>query len=565
MLNIFDLLKNKKSLYQNFKPVVLVVLDGFGVAPNSYGNAIARATKPNLDYFWKNYPSSSLIASGESVGLPANQVGNSEVGHLTIGAGRVVVQELERINEAIKDGSFFENKALLQLTSHLSTYNSRLHLMGLVSSGNVHSSVDHLYAVLEFAKRQKIKNISLHVFLDGRDAQPMDGINVVDKLNKFLIENDLGRIASISGRFYAMDRDRRWERTELAYKAIVEGLGPTASDPLVCIKSYYDNGITDEFIPPTVITQNLNGQISPVGTVNDNDGVFFFNFRADRAIQLSLAFTYPDFENLKSFKFGHQPGAAKQIGEATFTKTFNRGKFPKNMFFVSMAEYHKDIAVSSIAFKPNTVNKSLPEILSANSIKQAHLAESEKEKMVTYYFDGLREDPYFGEDTYIVASPRVPTYDKKPEMSLGKLVSEFKHELYKGIYGFFVMNFANPDMVAHSGNIDATIKGIDAVDKALGELYKEVLGFDGTLIITADHGHAESMQNFSGGGKFFYTSETGEINTEHSANPVPFIIINRSLAGRKLMNGSLEDVAPTILNIMKFVKPVEMTGKNLLV
>lgn len=570
MLDFLNIFKRNKKVYKGVGPCVLVVLDGYGIAPPSSGNAITLAKKPNLDMLTSSYPSSSLIASGESVGLPANEVGNSEVGHLTIGAGRVVLQDLERINKAISDGDFYDNKSLLQLSSHLVTNSSpetrgssgqaKLHIMGLVSTGKVHSSIDHLYALLEFVKRRELKNVFLHLFTDGRDAAPNAGIEVITKLTDYLKVNQVAKIATISGRYYAMDRDRRWERTEAAYNAMVLGKGKQASDPLVAVKSYYDNAITDEFIEPTVIMSGA----SPTATIDDGDGIFFFNFRADRAIQLSLAFSMKNFESLKSFEMSHQQGFArtKEKEQSKFSQTFNRQKVPQNLFFVTMRSYHKDIPASAVAFGPINVVNSLPEVLSAKGFKQAHIAESEKEKMVGYYFDGLREDKYFGEDVYIIASQRVATYDKHPEMSAKKITQEFTKQLLKGQYHFFVINFANPDMVAHSGNLQATIRGVEVVDECIGELYKNIMKQNGTLIITADHGNAEEMQSFKNS-SFFYTSQTGSINTEHSNNPVPLIIANNSLRGRKLLSGSLGDVAPTILAIMNVVKPPEMIGKNL--
>lgn len=559
MLDFLNIFKNK-NIYKDGGPMVLVVLDGFGIAPNSSGNAITLAKKPNIDMLLVNYPNSSLIASGESVGLPANEVGNSEVGHLTIGAGRVVLQDLERINKAISDGDFYDNKALLSVSSHLSTNSSKLHIMGLVSTGKVHSSIDHLYALLEFCKRRELKNVFLHIFLDGRDAAPNAGIEVVTKLQEFLKVNGIAKIATIAGRYYAMDRDRRWERTEATYKAMVLGYGKQAADPLVAIKSYYDNATTDEFIEPTVI---LNGN-RPLATIDNGDAVFLFNYRADRAIQLSLALAEKNFENLKSFEMSHQQGFArtKEKEKTKFSQTFNREKIPSNLFFATMRQYHKDIHSNAVAFGPITVTNSLPEVLSGVGLKQAHIAESEKEKMVSFYFDGLREDAFFGEDIYILPSQKVATYDKHPEMSAKKIVGEFKKQLNKGIYHFFVLNFANPDMVAHSGNLQATIKAIEVVDQSIGEMFKEIMYHNGTLVITADHGNAEEMQSFKNS-SFFYTSQTGSINTEHSNNPVPLLIVNNSLKGKKVLNGNLGDAAPTILAIMKIEKPIEMTGRNL--
>lgn len=543
------------------KPVVLIIMDGFGIAPASKGNAISSSKTPNYDSYLSEYPHGELIASGESVGLPANEVGNTEVGHLTIGTGRVIYQDLKRINVAIEKGTFFDNKALLGAAAHTKKFGSKLHIFGLVSSGAVHSSLAHLHALLQFCKKEEVSNVFLHIFTDGRDAPPNEGLEVVVKLEEYLKTIKKGQIASISGRYFAMDRDRRWDRTQKAYQAIVLGQGFHTNSAQEAIKSAYARNQSDEFIEPTVIIKDAR----PLATVDDNDAIVFFNFRIDRPKQLTMAFVIDDFENLRSFDFGYDPVTNKREGEINLSGTFSRVKKPNNLFFVTMTEYQKGLPVSAVAFGPEMVEKTLSVTLSERGLKQMHMSESEKERFITYYFDGLREKGTLGEDTLIVPSPKVPTYDKKPEMSLPRLVGEFKKELSKGIYHFFAINFANPDMVAHTGNLEATIEAIEIVDRYLGELVEEVLKYDGTVFITADHGNAEELLTFPSS-TFFYTTSAGIVNTEHSNNPVPFIAVNESLKGepRVLPKGVLSDVAPTILDFMKIQIPPDMTGRSLL-
>jgi 2,3-bisphosphoglycerate-independent phosphoglycerate mutase len=546
------------------RPVVLLVLDGFGIAPESQGNAISEARTPNLNNFKKNYPNTSLIAAGESVGLPANEAGNSEVGHLTIGAGRVIYQSLPKIEMSIKDGSFFENPEFLSVLAHVRKNQSRLHIMGLVSSGSVHSSLNHLYALLELCRKYSFSNVVLHLFTDGRDAPPNDAANVISKLESYLADTKCAQIASVSGRYWAMDRDARWERTKKAYDAIVSGIGLHANSATEAIKSSYEKGVSDEFIEPTVIMKE--GKV--FATVSDNDGVIFFNFRIDRPRQLTMAFVFPNFEELKYVEFGYTPHGkqkARKEGEIAAGSTFKRDKWPKNIYFVTMTEYQKNLPVSAIAFPPEVINETLPEMISRAGLKQLHLTESEKERMVTFYFDGLHDEKYVGEDTDIVPSPNVPTYDKKPEMSVAKIVEEFKKTVLKDYYHFYIMNFANPDMVAHSGNIKATIQAIQAVDKALGVVADITLLSSGILIVTADHGNAEELLTYPIG-TFFFTTSKGSVNTEHSNNPVPFFLIDSKFKGKRniLHSGSLVDVAPTVLDLMGLPIPSLMTGTSLL-
>jgi 2,3-bisphosphoglycerate-independent phosphoglycerate mutase len=543
------------------KPVVLLVLDGWGIAPPSEGNAITTAKTPNMDKFQSTFPHAELIAAGEPVGLPANEEGNSEVGHLIIGAGRVILQSLKRINFSIEEGTFYDNKAFMQVAANVKKYKSKLHLMGLVSTGNVHSSIDHLHALLEFCRKRGItSNLYLHLFTDGRDAPPNEGIKVIKGVEDKIRNLRMGKVATVSGRYYAMDRDRRWQRTQKAYEAIVMGKGNTANSSLDAVQKAYDKNQTDEFIEPTVIIENN----SPVATVDDNDAVIFFNFRVDRPKQLTMAFVLPDFENLKSYKFGYDPDHATKEGVVISGPTFKREKKPQNVFFVTMTEYEKNLPVSAIAFPPEKAGISLPSTISENGLKQLHLTESEKERMVTIYFDGLREARFPGEDVLIVPSPKVPTYDKKPEMSVYEIVRELKKALYQNKHHFYILNFANPDMVAHSGSIKATIKAIEHVDKAIGMVADAVLAVDGTLVITADHGNAEELLTYPTA-SFFFTTSKGDVNTDHSGNPVPLIVVGNKYKSKptNLGRGTLSDIAPTILHLMQLPVPEQMKGRNL--
>lgn len=545
--NIFN-----KNSAPPISPVVLVSLDGWGLAPPSRGNAISIAKTPNMDSLYANYPHGELIASGESVGLPATEVGNSEVGHLTLGVGRVIYQSLKRINIAIEDGSFYENKAFEAATRHVLTNNSSMHLIGLVSSGNVHSNIDHLYALLQFCKKNNLSRVYLHLFCDGRDAPPNEGVEMLAGIQARLELMKLGKIATVSGRYYAMDRDARWARVQKTYDAITSGAGRQAYSPIDAVKQSYSEGKSDEFIEPTVIIENGKAH-----TIDDNDAAIFFNFRVDRARELTMAYVLPDFEHTNTAQFGLQSEGGI---------TFERTKKVKNLFFVTMTQYHKDFPVSAVAFPPQfNFPDSLPETFSKNHINSLHLAESEKERMVTFYFRGMNATPFPMEKSIIVPSPKVETYDKKPEMSALNILNEFEKGISKNIYRFIIINFANPDMVAHSGNIEATVKAIEVVDRILGEVIKTVLTKNGVLIITADHGNAEELLTFPNQ-TFYYTTNIGAKNTDHSTNPVPVVIASNSLKGRVevILKGTLADIAPTICAIMKIPVPASMTGKNLL-
>ncbi len=569
---MFNIFKNNyklsagdlRKLQRNkIKPCVILFLDGFGIAPHSAGNAITQANKPNFSKYYQNYPHTELIAAGESVGLPANEAGNSEVGHLTAGVGRVIYQSLPRINLSIKDESFYENRAFIQAVAHTRKYASKIHIMGMVSSGTVHSSNDHLYALLEFCRRSGIGGVNLHLFTDGRDAPPTDSINIISEIEKKLLGTDIAKIRTITGRYYAMDRDARWERTQKAYDLITLGKGNYANSAIQAIQDSYAKNITDEFIEPVTINYTDNKYPG----VSDNDAIIFFNFRIDRPRQLAMAFTIADFENIKQVEFGYLPHELRsQKNETIGSKTFKRQRVVKNLFFVSMTEYQKNLPVSAIAFPPQEITNTLGETIAKAGLKQIHLAESEKERMVTFYFNGMKEQRLPNEDVLIVPSPKVAVYDKKPEMSVYKIASEFKKAVLKDIYNFFVVNFANPDMVAHTGNLDATIKAVEAVDEATGVLVEATLVSGGTVLITADHGNAEELITYPVG-TFFYTSESGSKNTEHSNNPVPLFVLNNNLQGKMDIlqaGGSLSDVAPTALAVMGLSVPSEMTGKNLL-
>jgi len=551
---------NKKEF--KLHPVVLVVLDGFGLAPPSRGNAISLAKKPFFDYLMQEFPHTQLIASGESVGLPANEVGNTEVGHLILGAGRIIFQDLKRIDLAIEKGSFYNNQAILKTIEHARKNSSKLHILGLVSSGKVHSSISHLYALLQFCKKEDFKNVFLHIFTDGRDAPPKEGIEIVSALEEHLRLMKLGKIASVCGRYFAMDRDRRWARTERAYKAIVLGEGQKAVSAKQALEQAYSKNITDEFIEPTVI---VNADATPISTIDDNDAVVFFNFRIDRPRQLVMALCLPNFETIKTFDFGYNVEKSREEGTVVLGETFKREKVPKNLFVTTFTEYHKNIPVSAVAFPPEVVENSLAQVLSENGLRQLHMAESEKERFVTYYFDGLREKRFSQEDVLIVPSAKVSTYDKKPEMSLPDLSSRFISSLERDYYHFVLVNIANPDMVAHSGDLSATIKAIEIVDFYLKKMVEQVLRVGGIAFITGDHGNAEELLTFPSI-SYFYTSKEGVINTDHSNNPVPLIVVAKEFQGKnsELPKGELSDVAPTILKVMGLQVPEVMTGKNLL-
>ncbi len=520
------------------KPTVLIVIDGWGVAPDGDGNAITRAHTPNFDRFIRTYPTMTLRASGEEVGLSWGEMGNSEVGHLGIGAGRVYYQTFPRINRAVDVGEFNTNEAFAHAFEHVKQQGSRLHLIGMVSQGRVHSMDTHCHALLEAAKKAGLKDVFVQAILDGRDTIQNAGIDFITTLQEKIAQIGIGKIASLSGRYYAMDRDTRWDRIQHAYEVMAAGKGVQATDPVEAIKASYQNEVYDEEFEPTVITENDE----PVGLVQDNDAVIFFNFRPDRMRELTEAFVLPGFDG------------------------FQR-KAVVNLFPVTMAEYEKGLPVE-VAFPPEVIEKTLAQILSERGLTQLHIAETEKYAHVTFFLNGTREEPFPGEDRVIIPSPKVAAYNEQPEMSAYQITERVVKEMRENRFDFIVMNFANPDMVGHTGDLEAGIKAVEVVDACLGKIVEETLVREGHVFITADHGNAEEMKNL----------RTGEMYKEHATNPVPFLIIGKqyeghpSIAGEvpegdlSLMSpvGMLADVAPTILAVMGIDQPTEMTGQALL-
>lgn len=539
----------------NMTPVILIVLDGYGIAPAGSGNAIYLARPQNINSFLYSFPNTQLKASGEAVGLPSGEVGNTEVGHLNLGAGRIVYQSLPRINLSIADGSFYENKTLKEALKHLKKTQGKLHLIGLVSQGSVHASLDHLYALLFFCQENHFKKVYLHVITDGRDAPPKAAKIYLDNLQQKLDHLGFGEVATIMGRYYAMDRDKRWERTAKAYFCLTKGEGFRAYSWGEAVDKSYREGKTDEFIEPTNILKNNN----PVALIEKGDAVIFYNYRIDRPRQLTKAFVLENFE-LEANKTSYDPYATKYYKkhateDEILTPPFKRGKKIDNLYFITMTEYEKNLP-AMVAFSPSIVNMPLGRVLAENQLPQLRMAESEKERFVTYYFNGLRETKFAFEDRLIIPSSKVITYDLKPEMSAYEITEVLIKKMYESKYPFMLVNFANPDMVGHTGNLQAGIRAVLAVDDCLGKIVEVVLKLDYTAFITADHGNVEEMINL----------KSGEISTEHSANPVPFVAINNKLQGRavKLQQGILADVAPTILSLLKIPKPAEMIGRNLL-
>ena len=547
---------NKKTSF-----VCVTVLDGWGISIPGPGNAITQANTPNMDKLYASFPHTQLEASGEAVGLPRGEAGNTETGHINLGAGKIVYQDLARINLSIADGSFFTNEVILSAFSHAKKSNSNLHLMGLVGAGGVHSNLEHLFALITIAKQQNFKNLYLHLFTDGRDSPPTASKVYINRIRETLQKEGVGTIASIMGRYWAMDRDRRWDRTAKSYFALTKGQGNLVKTPEEAIEMSYQIGKTDEFIEPSIITDNAG---NPISVIKENDSIIFFNFRVDRPRQLAAAFLVDDFSD-QSLSLEFDPYLEKY--EKThllsrienYQKVFDRGEKINNLYFAIMTHYSDSLvkAGAKVVFSPEKIQIPLGRVISEFGLKQLRLAESEKERFVTYYFNGLREKALPGEDRIIVPSPNVPTYDLKPEMSAYKITDKFI-EIIKSDpnYSFILINFANPDMVGHTGNIAPAIKAIEAVDDCIGKLANTTLAYNGTLLIIADHGNVEEMIN----------SHTGQIDTEHSINPVPFIAVSNNYLGnsQNLQSGILADIAPTVLNLLNLEIPPEMTGRNLL-
>lgn len=537
--------------------VILIVLDGFGIAPPGPGNAIYLANPTFINSLLNTFPNTLLRASGEAVGLPQGEVGNTEVGHLNLGAGRIVYQDLPRINMAIADGSFYKNKSFLDCINHVKKNNSKLHLLGLVSEGIVHSSIDHLWALLYLAKENHLDKVFIHAITDGRDSPPQSATGILKTIEEKINQLKVGKIASVSGRYYAMDRDSRWERTAKAYFCLTKGVGNHEKTALEAVENSYRQGLSDEFILPT----NMVIDNQPIGLIEKNDGVIFFNYRIDRAKQLTKAFVLENFEKDANKNNFFDPYATKYYKTHNPEKKpavqppFSRGKKIENLFFVTMTMYQEDLP-AMVAFTPTLVNNPLGMVLEDGEIPQLRMAESEKERFVTYYFNGQREMPFRLEERLIIPSPKVPTYDLKPEMSAYQLTEVLISKIRENKYPFILINFANPDMVGHTGNIQATILAIQAIDRCLQKIVNEALQNNTTVLITGDHGNAEQKID----------PQTGTISTEHTANPVPFIVCNNKLQGRftKLLQGILADVAPTVLAILGIHRPESMTGRNLI-
>ena len=509
------------------KPVVLMVLDGYGLNEKTEGNAIAMANTPVMDKLMAEYPFVKGNASGLAVGLPDGQMGNSEVGHMNIGAGRIIYQDLTRITKDIEDGTFFENKVLLQAIENCKKNNSDLHLWGLLSDGGVHSHNSHLYGLLEMAKKNGLENVYVHAFLDGRDTPPASGKDYVQQLEDKMKEIGVGKIASLSGRYYAMDRDNNWDRVKLAYDSLVTGEGVKATDAVKAVEDSYANDKTDEFVLPTVITDE-NGQ--PLSLVKDGDSVIFFNFRPDRAREITRAFCDDKFTGF----------------ERDFLK----------LTYVCFKDYDETIPNKLVSFEKEEIKNTFGEFLAAHGKKQLRLAETEKYAHVTFFFNGGVEDPNVDEFRLLVNSPKdVATYDLKPEMSAPEVGMDLVEAIKSDKYDVIVINFANPDMVGHTGVIPAAVKAVERVDSLVGDAVQAVKDVDGVLFICADHGNAEKMIDY----------ETGAPHTAHTTNPVPFILVNADPSWKLREGGCLADIAPTLIEVMGMEQPKEMTGKSLII
>ena len=508
------------------KQHMLIIMDGVGLSDELEGNAFKQAKTPNLDRLIVEYPNASLECKGLAVGLPVGQMGNSEVGHMSIGAGRVIYQDLTLISKEIEEGKFFENDAFKQAIDHAKTNDSVLHLMGLVSDGGVHSHIDHLYALLKLAKDSGLTKVYVHAFMDGRDTPPTSGMDYLKKLEEKIKEIGVGKIATISGRYYAMDRDNRWERETLAYNALVFGEGNKFKTVQKAIENSYEAQEFDEFIKPIVLVDENN---EAVGKIKDNDAIIFFNFRPDRAREITRAITDDEFDHID-----------------------RRGDKVKNIKFVTMTEYDETIKNVVVAYRKTPIINTLGEYLSKNNKTQLRIAETEKYAHVTFFFNGGEEKTYKGEDRILVPSPKVPTYDMKPEMSAYEITDKVIEAIESEKYDVIIMNFANGDMVGHTGNMEKTIKAVETVDECVGKIVDVLEKLDGEAIITADHGNCEQMIDL----------KTGEAVTSHTTNRVPIIVTSKRVKG--IESGALTDISPTILELMGLDIPEEMTGKSLI-
>ncbi len=496
------------------RPVVLIILDGFGLCDHEHGNAVKQARMPFFDYLYQSYPHNTIDPAQEAAGLVPGQIGSSEVGHLNMGAGRIVLQDLPRINRAIEKGTFFTNKVLMDTIKYVKASGKSLHLMGLLSDGGVHSHIDHLFALVQLAHHHALDKVYIHCFLDGRDVEPQSAKKYLRQLEKFLERIGTGTIATIVGRYYAMDRDSRWKREKKAYDLLVHGKGILIRDPMEAVNSAYRNNLSDEFVKPTLINQG--------GLLKPGDAVVLFNFRPDRARELVRSLTNPQFKKFRT----------KEL----------------DLHFVCMTSYDQSFNLP-VAFPPPAIKNSLAEFLAAKKKKQLHIAETEKYAHVTFFFNGGIEKPYPGEDRILVPSPQVPTYDRQPEMSAPAITRNLVRNMKKDKYDFMVVNFANPDMVGHTGKFKATVKALECTDACVAKIVKQVEQQKGVAIITADHGNAECMLD-----------KYGRPLTAHTTNLVPVIVTKQGLKVRK---GKLADIAPTVLKLMRLKPPKEMTGKCL--
>ena len=507
------------------KPIALIIMDGFGESKIVEGNAVLNAKTPNLDKLIAECPNTLIAASGMDVGLPEGQMGNSEVGHTNIGAGRIVYQDLTRVSKSIADGDFFTNEVLVEAMNNAK--NGALHLMGLISNGGVHSHIDHLKALIKMAKEQGVENVFVHGFTDGRDVAPTSALSFVEDIENYMKEVGVGKFASLSGRYYAMDRDKRWERVQLAYEAMVTGKGNTATSAKEAIEKSYTEDKIDEFVVPTVMVDE-NGQ--PVGLIKENDSIVFGNFRPDRAREITRALVDNDF-----------------VG-------FERPNM--NTFFVCLTTYDVTIKNVHVAFKPQSLENTLGEYLAKNGKSQLRTAETEKYAHVTFFFNGGVEEANEGEERLLVPSPKVATYDLQPEMNAPELTEKVLAKIDEDKYDFIVLNYANPDMVGHTGVVEAAIKAVEIVDTCVGKVVDKIVSKGGSVLITADHGNAELMQD----------PETKTTITAHSTNPVPFIVVGEEFKTANLREGGrLSDIAPTVLDMMNLKKPEEMTGQSLII
>ena len=505
------------------KPVMLMILDGFGINEKTDGNAIKLANTPNIDKLMKKYQTTKIYTSGLNVGLPDGQMGNSEVGHTNIGAGRIVYQELTKITKSIEDGDFFTIPEFTEAIENCRKYNSNLHILGLVSDGGVHSHIRHLYGLLEMAKRRDFENVFVHCFLDGRDTPPASAEGYIAELEEKMKEKGVGKIASIAGRYYAMDRDKRWDRVKKCYDALVFGEGNKATSATIAIEDSYQKEVFDEFVEPTVI---CNGD-TPIATINEHDSVIFFNFRPDRAREITRAIVDPDFKEFETKKM--------------------------ETYFVCFTSYDETMPNVKIAFKKEPLVNTFGEVVSKHGLTQLRIAETEKYAHVTFFFNGGEEKQYPGEDRILVPSPKVATYDLQPEMSAPEVTEKVVEAINSDKYDVIILNYANPDMVGHTGSLPAAIKAVETIDECVQKVVDAILAHDGTLIITADHGNCEQMIDY----------KTGEPHTAHTTNPVPLILVTKNDKLR-VHSGKLADLAPTMLEILGIDKPAEMTGESIL-